>query len=92
MPLTFKAPKLLSPRINDVVGGQIDVGQTVFRILGMSYIKNNLGIDLVRKKRRCINFNFMTKLEFWTPPGSIIHGLEGKAGFFIAGIRTQKIS
>lgn len=50
-PLIIYAPKYLKPQVFPQLGGQIDVFPTVMGILGMPYVNNTFGIDLLRQQR-----------------------------------------
>ena len=57
-PLIFYAPDILGkPRTYKCIGGQIDVFPTVMGLLGLSYINNTLGIDLLKEERAYIIIN-----------------------------------
>ncbi|MEG1686020.1 MAG: LTA synthase family protein, partial [Bacteroides sp.] len=48
--------KDISPRVNDDLGGQIDIAPTLLGLLNISYVQNNFGIDLLKEKRPCMFF------------------------------------
>ena len=56
-PLIIYAPKMLSPKLFNCIGGQIDIYPTLMGILKQSYINNTLGIDLINEKRPYIIIN-----------------------------------
>jgi hypothetical protein len=37
--------------------GQVDIGPTLLSLLGISYVQNNFGINLVQEKRPCIFYS-----------------------------------
>jgi phosphoglycerol transferase MdoB-like AlkP superfamily enzyme len=57
IPLIIFAPKILQPAVFDRIGGQVDIYPTVMGLLNMSYINNTLGVDLLKERRRFIEFS-----------------------------------
>ncbi|MDE7073676.1 MAG: sulfatase-like hydrolase/transferase [Odoribacter sp.] len=56
IPLMFYAPGKLAPAEVEAFGGQVDVAPTLLGLLGISYVRNNFGVDLLREKRPCMFF------------------------------------
>lgn len=51
-PLIIYAPHIFSkPRVEKMIGSQIDVYPTIMGLLNLPYINNSMGIDLLREKR-----------------------------------------
>ncbi len=46
--------KGIAPARIEGFGGQIDVAPTLLGILGMEYVQNNFGVDLLKEQRPCI--------------------------------------
>lgn len=46
--------KGIEPSVKDGFGGQIDVAPTILGMLGISYVQNNFGVDMLREHRPCI--------------------------------------
>ena len=46
--------KHIKPSHHTGYGGQVDVAPTLLGLLGISYIQNNFGIDLLKEERPCI--------------------------------------
>lgn len=46
--------KGISPGVYDSFGGQIDVAPTLLGMLGMGYLQNNFGVNLIVEKRPCM--------------------------------------
>ncbi len=58
VPLLIFAPKILQePKINDKVGGQIDVFPTIMGLLNRPYINNTMGVDLLKEGRKYLCFS-----------------------------------
>ncbi len=62
VPLLIFAPKLIKPKMNPAVGGQIDVFPTIMGLLNRTYINNTLGVDLLKEGRKYIAFSADDKL------------------------------
>lgn len=63
VPLLFYSPKYLSkPRIENKMGGQIDVFPSILGLLNLKYENNTLGIDLFKESRPYIYFNADNKI------------------------------
>lgn len=56
IPLMFYAPGKLTPAEVEVFGGQVDVAPTLLGLLGIPYVQNNFGVDLLREQRPCMYF------------------------------------
>ena len=48
--------KGIQPRIVDSYGGQVDLMPTLLDLLGISYVQNGFGVDLLKEKRPCMFF------------------------------------
>lgn len=46
--------KGIAPCVHSQFGGQVDVAPTILGMLGMDYVQNNFGVDLLREVRPCI--------------------------------------
>ena len=53
IPLMFFG-KGIAPELRTDFCGQVDVAPTLLHLLGIDYVQNNLGVDLLREKRPCI--------------------------------------
>ncbi len=62
VPLLIFSPKLINPKMNAAVGGQIDVFPTVMGLLNQPYINNTMGVDLIKEGRKYIAFSADDKL------------------------------
>ena len=40
--------------VNGAFGGQIDVAPTILGMLGVGYVQNNFGVDLLKERRPCM--------------------------------------
>lgn len=57
-PLIFYAPEILGkPESFGCMGGQIDIFPTTMGLLGLPYVNNTLGVDLLREQRPYIIIN-----------------------------------
>lgn len=72
IPLMLYAPGKLAPAEIKTFGGQVDVAPTLLGLLGISYVQNNFGVDLLREKRPCM---------FFTADNMI--GARNERGFYI---------
>ncbi|OFY86111.1 MAG: hypothetical protein A3F72_06570 [Bacteroidetes bacterium RIFCSPLOWO2_12_FULL_35_15] len=58
VPLLIFSPKIIQdPKMNDKVGGQIDVFPTIMGLLNRPYINNTMGVDLLKEGRKYICFS-----------------------------------
>lgn len=55
IPLLFFG-KDIEPELRTDFCGQVDVAPTLLDLLGIDYVQNNLGIDLLREKRPCMYY------------------------------------
>lgn len=53
VPLMFYGKDITPEQRNDF-GGQMDVAPTILGMLGIDYVQNNFGIDLMKEQRPCI--------------------------------------
>ena len=53
VPLMFYGKDITPEKRNDF-GGQMDVAPTLLGMLGIDYVQNNYGIDLMKEQRPCI--------------------------------------
>ncbi len=51
IPILMYAPKILQAHVVENFGTQMDIFPTLMNILGVSYINNTVGIDLLKEKR-----------------------------------------
>jgi phosphoglycerol transferase MdoB-like AlkP superfamily enzyme len=58
VPLLVFAPGIVTPRVDDRLGGQIDIFPTTMGLLGLGYTNNSFGINLIRDKRTFITFSY----------------------------------
>ena len=57
-PFIIYAPNIFGkPKPFDCIGGQIDIFPTIMGLLGLPYINNTLGIDLIKEERPYIIIN-----------------------------------
>ena len=56
VPLLIYSPASLEPCQIDDLGGQIDIAPTLLGLLGIDYVDNGFGVDLLREKRSAICF------------------------------------
>lgn len=54
VPLFFYAPKIIKPGRNEALGCQADLFPTLMEFLGINYVNNTMGINLLREKRRFV--------------------------------------
>ncbi len=62
VPLIIFSPKIIKPKTNPAVGGQIDVFPTIMGLLNQPYINNTMGVDLIKEGRKYIAFSADDKL------------------------------
>ena len=48
--------KDIEPRIVDHFGGQVDLAPTLLGLLGIGYVQNDFGVDLMKEQRPCMYF------------------------------------
>lgn len=48
--------KDVTPRVVDTFGGQVDLAPTLLGLLGIGYVQNNFGVDLLKETRQCMYF------------------------------------
>lgn len=46
--------KGIAPKLNEALGGQVDVAPTLLGLLGIDYTQNNFGVDLLKEQRPCM--------------------------------------
>lgn len=62
VPCYFYSKKMIEPSINRKLGSQTDILPTLMNVLGISYVGNTLGFDLLKEKRRYVVFSQDHKL------------------------------
>ena len=68
IPLMFFG-KGIAPELRTDFCGQVDVAPTLLHLLGIDYVQNNLGVDLLREKRPCIFY----KADDWDAASDSLH-------------------
>jgi phosphoglycerol transferase MdoB-like AlkP superfamily enzyme len=58
IPIIMYAPKILTPKILEKLGGQVDLYPTLLHIVNVSYINNSFGVDLFSEERRFLSFTY----------------------------------
>ncbi len=81
VPCIFYCPKYITPQINNLLGGQIDVFPTIMGLLGYEYDNDSFGIDLLKEKRPCIYFSADNKIGCIGPTYYYFYLLDAKQEF-----------
>lgn len=62
IPILIYCPALIKPSVYSAPAGQIDIFPTVMGILGLPYVNNTFGVDLLREQRPYIYFSADDKI------------------------------
>ena len=58
IPLIIYAPQIISPTINENLGGQVDIYPVVMGLLNQPYTNNSFGMDIRKQNRTFISFSY----------------------------------
>jgi phosphoglycerol transferase MdoB-like AlkP superfamily enzyme len=82
IPIIIYAPNLIKPQIVTNFGTQMDIFPTLMNILGISYINNTVGIDLLKEKRPFSYYSQHSTLGAVSDSFYLISMKDGKSKLF----------
>lgn len=85
IPLIIYGPGMVGQQVFNTPGGQIDIFPTVCDLLGISYINNTLGVDLIKQPRPYMFFSADDKIGVASTDYIYIWHREGKEQMFELG-------